>query len=76
MTVYSISGDGRELKVSHSNDKTCLVNLTKPNPFEIELSKCGLYEVNLEVLDTSGEGNSRVSRRFVLFDNSSNVLKN
>jgi hypothetical protein len=44
---------------------------------EVQLNESGLYEIHLEVVDNAGEGgNVRSARRFVLFDNSSEIKIN
>lgn len=75
ISVYSIGGDGSKLKTSLTADKSNSRITSFSTTFEIEFAKCGLYEINLEVQDNSGEGNVQISRRFVLFDNSSTILK-
>lgn len=75
ISVYSVGGDGSKLKTSLTADKSNSRISSISTTFEIEFPKCGLYEIYLEVQDNSGEGNVQISRRFVLFDNSSKILK-
>ncbi|XP_062588081.1 uncharacterized protein LOC134249747 [Saccostrea cucullata] len=75
ITVYGIHGDGALLKADISADKSNTRTSNTPTPMHIELSTCGLYEIHLEIKDNSGEGNVQIARRFVLFDNCSDVHK-
>lgn len=75
ISVYGIGGDGSKLNTSLTADKSNSRISSNSTTFEIEFAKCGLYEINLEVQDNSGEGNVQISRSFVLFDNSSTILK-
>lgn len=75
LSVYNIGGDSSELQVNTKADanNSRVSNVSKP--LHIEFSSCGLYEVRLEVVDNAGEGNVRGARKFVIFDNCSDVQK-
>ncbi|XP_061196785.1 uncharacterized protein LOC133205060 [Saccostrea echinata] len=53
-------------------------NISKNSTFhEVTLNETGLYEIHLEVVDNAGAGgNVRSARRFVLFDNTSEIQIN
>ncbi|XP_061166364.1 uncharacterized protein LOC133175283 [Saccostrea echinata] len=76
VSVYSIGGDDALLQADLSADKSNTKKSDTSEPLHIEITSCGLFEIHLEVVDNSGEGNVQIARRFVLFDNCSNVQKN